>query len=233
ADVPWEYVALYYALGLPADVRASRWEESFVPMELRDLVRMVRLPGPDGAERPLSKSQQVIYRSTQAEPPLDPPGRLPYFLGVGLALGALCAGLGLAGRRSRAARIGLGVTSGLFGLVAGLCGLLLVFLWVATNHRASHANANILQSVPWAIGLVVTAVGIARKDPRRVRQAFSLVVAAAGVSALGLLMRVTGLLVQNTDAFVALFLPLWAGLAFGLRTLLSDQKIGTGVPRNG
>jgi hypothetical protein len=221
ADVPWEFVALYYALGMPSDVRATRWEEGFIPMELRDLVRTVRLPAADGlGERPMSKSNQLIHRSTQADPPLDPPARLPLFFAVGAALGAICAALGMAGRRARGARIGLGLLSGLLGLLAGLGGLLLVFLWVATNHRACHANANIMQSVPWAIALVVTSIGVARKDPRRLRLAFLLVAAAAGLSLLGLLVRVTGLLAQNTDAFVALFLPIWLGLAFGFRTLL-------------
>ena len=219
-DLAWEYVALYYTLGLPADRRITRWEESFIPMVLRDVVRTVKLPGPGGAELPLSKSHRVVFRSTVAEAPADPPQRLGGFLLVGLSLGGVAVLLGGLGRRSRVARVGLGIVSMLLGLLAGLCGALLIFLWTATNHRATHANTNVLQSVPWTLTLVVFGWGIARGRPAAIRKAFVVVAAAAASSLFGLAALATGLLPQDNRPFIALFLPLWLGLALGYRALL-------------
>lgn len=221
ADLPWEYVALYYALGLPADAVATRWEESFIPMELRDVVRTMRVPGEAGQDKPLVKSERVLFRSTRPDPALDPPGHRLWFAGFGAALGLGFFGLGLLGRRRPAARVLLGGLSALIGLAAGLCGVLLVFLWVATNHRACHANANILQSVPWALAFVVLGIQVARgRSASALRKAFLVAAAAAATSAFGFAICLLGLLPQDNVAFVLLFLPLWLGLALGLRALL-------------
>jgi hypothetical protein len=229
-DLAWEYVALFYALGLPADRRATRWEESFIPMELRDVVRTVRVPGEGGQDKPLVKSEKVVYRSTRPDPPLEPPRRLAAFALPGLLLGALAYALGVVGRRARAARVTLGILSALLGFLAGLGGVLLIFLWVATNHRATHANANIMQSVPWAIALVVFGIQVAMGRKPAAQRAFILTAAAAATSLFGFGARITGLLPQDNVVFVALFLPLWLGFALGFHALLRGETLRTPRP---
>ncbi len=213
-DVAWEYVALYYLLGLPADKRGTKWDESFIPMELRDVVRAVNIDG-----KPLSASHRVIFQSTQPGPPLEPPQRYSLFVMVGGGLAIAFALLGTLGGRpgrgGRVARGGFAVLSALVGFAAGLGGCLLIFLWVATNHRACHANVNVLQSVPWALAFVWTAWGLGRGDPQRERLAFRLAAAAAASSLFGLLARIVGLLPQENTPFILLFLPLWLGIAYG------------------
>jgi hypothetical protein len=172
----------------------------------------------------------VIYRSTRPDPPLDPPRRLPAFALPGLILGGLAYLLGVLGRRARAARIGLGVLSALIGFAAGLGGLLLIFLWVATNHRAAHANANIMQSVPWAIALVVLGIQVARGRRPAAQRAFMVTAAAAAVSLFGFGARVTNLLPQDNVMFVVLFLPIWLGFAFGFHALLRGETLRTPRP---
>jgi hypothetical protein len=217
-DLTWEYVALYYLLGLPADKRGTKWDEGFIPMELRDVVRAAKVD-----DKPLSASHRVIFKSTNPEPPSNPPARLTAFVVLGLALGGLFALLGTLATRprrsGRAARVVFAGLSGVIGLVAGLGGCLLVFLWVATNHRACHANVNVLQSVPWALAFVATAWGLGRGDPQAERRAFRIAVAAVATSAFGLVARVSGLLPQENTPFIALFLPLWLGLAYGCLAL--------------
>ncbi len=215
SDLPWEYVALDYALGLPADRAGTRWEESFIPMELRDVARSVRLP--DG--QPLVKAERLVYRSTRADPPQAPPRYVGRFAIIGVSVGLIFFGLGRLARRSGAARITLGTLASLVGFVAGLGGTLLLFLWVATNHRASHANANILQSVPWALALVPYGIKVARGRLVGIRRAGLLAAAAAGTAILGVLANLLGLLAQDNAHFAALFVPLWCGLTLGLRAL--------------
>jgi hypothetical protein len=229
-DLGWEYVALYYTLGLPADLRATRWEESFIPMELRDVARTVRMPGLAGADKPLVKSERLLFRSTRPDPPLDPPRRIGYFAGIGVVLGGLAFLLGVVGRRAKAARIGLGLMASLLGFVSGLAGILLIFLWVATNHRASHANANIMQSAPWAIALLVLGIQVARGRKPAAQRAFIVAGAAAATSLFGLGARITGLLPQDNVAFVALFFPLWLGLALAFHALLRGETLRTPRP---
>ena len=226
-DLGWEYLALFYALGLPADQRATRWQESFIPMELRDVVRTVRIPGDAGADKPLVKSERLVFRSSRPDPPLDPPHRTRYFALVGIGTGGLCFLLGVVGRRARAARVALGSLSALLGFIAGLAGVLLIFLWVATNHRAAHANANILQSVPWAIALLVLGIQVALGRKPAAQRAFIITAAAAATSLFGLGARITGLLGQDNGAFVALFLPLWLGMALAFHALLRGETLRT------
>jgi hypothetical protein len=226
-DLAWEYVALSYALGLPADRRATRWEESFIPMELRDVARSVRVPGEAGQDKPLVKSERTLYRSTRPDPPLEPPHRLFGFAMTGLILGGIALGLGVLGRRARTARVVLGILSAIVGFTAGLGGLLLIFLWVATNHRASHANANIMQSVPWAIALLVLGIQVALGRRPAAQRAFIVTAAAAATSLFGLGARVTTLLPQDNAVYVALFLPLWLGFALGFHSLLRGETLRT------
>jgi hypothetical protein len=134
-------------------------------------------------------------------------------------VGGLLALLGWLALTRRWARITGATLLGLVGGVSGLLGLLLVFLWVATNHRAAHANANILQAVPFALAFPFLAPGVGRGRPRALQRAWFLAAAAAALSILGLLLRLVGLIGQDNLAIVALFAPLWLGAAAGLHLL--------------
>jgi hypothetical protein len=183
------------------------------------MVREVKLRAADGSLRPLVKSERVVFKANRVDPPLDPPNRVVWFALVGLALGGLLALLGWLALTREWGRVTGAVALGLVGGVVGLLGLLLVFLWVATNHRAAHANANILQAVPFALAFPFLAPGVARGRPASLRRAWFLAAGAAALSLLGLLLRLVGLVRQDNLAFVALFLPLWLGAAAGLYLL--------------
>jgi hypothetical protein len=216
ADLPWLYVTLYFALGQGADRPITRWEEGFVPMQLRDQLRQVKIPSETGGEQPLVKSERVVYRSTRPDLPSDPPRRLGLFATFGIVAGALAALVGWLAASRRWARVALGAGSATLGLVLGLLGTVLVFLWAATDHRAAHANANILQAAPWTILLAGHGIKLARGRSGAGRKAFFLVAAAAVASILGLLGKGVGLLFQENGPVIAFFLPLWLGLALGL-----------------
>jgi hypothetical protein len=219
ADLPWLYTFLYFGLGQGADRPITRWEEGFIPMRLRDQLRTVQVPSATGQLQPLVKSERVVYKSTRPDLPLAPPNRLSLFLTVGVLLGGLFALLGSLARTRRWARITLGTGAALLGLVFGLLGTVLVFLWVATDHRVAHANTNIVQSVPWALLLAGYGIKVARGRPGAARRAFYLAAAAVGASLLGLLCKLVGLLSQDNAPLIAFFLPFWLGLAAGLALL--------------
>jgi len=216
ADLPWEYVGLHLGLGSLTDRPGDLWQEAFLPERLRDLLRVTRVAR-DGGQRPLVKSERVLFTSSRPPPPARPPRTLPWFALVGIAAGALLALLGRLARRRRAARAALGAATGLLGLVLGLLGLALVLLWAFTNHRAAHANANILTLAPWALALCGFSVGVARGRQRATRRAFLVAASAAGAALLGLLLKVLPGVAQDNLAFIALLLPTWGGLTLALR----------------
>jgi hypothetical protein len=67
--------------------------------------------------------------------------------------------------------------------------------------------------------LPVLAVGVASGGPGATRHAFRLTAAAAALAGAGLLLKVTPWFRQDNLPLIGLFLPVWAGMALGLRAL--------------
>jgi len=219
SDLLWEYVGLHFSLGKVTDAPPTVWQEAFLPEKLRDLLRLVRIER-DGALVPLIKSERVIFAAQRLPPRARPPSRTRWFAAVGLALGGLMAGFGRLARDRRAARAALGALSALLGLVPGMLGLILLLLWAATNHRAAHANANILLCAPWTIALLPVGVGVIVGSEGAKRVAFWIAASALALAVAGLAAKVLPGPSQDNAAFIALLLPFWLGLTAGLRQLL-------------
>jgi hypothetical protein len=186
-------------------------------MELRDQLRVVNIPdGAAGKTRPLVKSERVLFRSTRPPMPETPPNRLGLFALVGILIGGALALLGWRALSRRWARVALGAGSAVLGLVFGLLGTALVFLWTVTDHRVAHGNTNVLQSVPWALALLVYGIKVALGRAGAARKAFWIAAAAVAASLLGLLGKLVGLLWQDNAPWIAFFFPIWLGLALGL-----------------
>jgi len=216
ADFFPEYLGLDLGLGRPTDAAITVWDEAFLPGRMRDLLRTVRIPG-DSGDKPLVKSERTLF-AARRPPGLDqPPDWRAQFLAVGLVLGALLAGLGWLAGKHPAARVGLGISGGLLGLVFGLLGSILVGLWVFTNHQAAHANANIFLLAPWSLVLAIHGVGVAMGRHRSMRRAFWVTAAAAGFAVIGLVCKALPGPAQDNLVLVAFLLPVWLGLAVGFR----------------
>jgi hypothetical protein len=218
ADFLPEYVGLYLGLARATDAPIDRWTESFLPDRLADLLRTVRVPDGTG-EKPLVRSEQVIYQSSRPAKPARPPQWAGYFLAVGLVLGALLLFLGRAARRVAVARVGFGVLTALLGLTAGLLGLILVFFWAFTNHKVAYANANIMQLAPWLVLLSAYGIGVALGSRRAAGRAAWLVLSAVILSALGIVAKALPGLNQDNWPFILACLPVWTGLWLGLRSV--------------
>ena len=220
ADYLPEYLGLYLGLARATDLPIDSWTESFLPDRLAALLRTVRLPDGAGAgERPLVRSEQVIYQSTRPPKPERPPQWAAYFLVVGVVVGALLLFLGRTARRISALRVAFGVLTSLFGMVAGLLGLILIFFWAFTNHKVAYANANILQLAPWLLVLSVYGIGVASGSPKAVRRAAWLVLSAVFLSASGIVAKALPGLNQDNWPFILACLPIWTGLWLGLRSV--------------
>jgi hypothetical protein len=97
ADLWPEAVGIDLGLGRAADVPLDRWDESFLPDRLAELLRLVRIPDGNG-EKSLVKTERVIHRALRPPKPSQPPNWTPHFLAVGLVVGGALFGLGRLGR---------------------------------------------------------------------------------------------------------------------------------------
>lgn len=219
------YLGLHAAMGDLIDRPIDVWQEMFLPSRLSDTLREVKIPGPDGQPIPLVKAERRLLDANRAPVRTEPPHRLVPLLAAGSALGAGLAALGArAAQGSRAARVGLGAASSLIGLVLGLLGLIFVMFWTYTDHEVAHHNENILQCAPWAIVLVGMGINLARGKTPSLLRATRVAQAALVASVAGLAFKVLPWFRQDNAQIIALLLPLWAGLAWGLRKAQGDLR---------
>ncbi|HEU0153075.1 MAG TPA: DUF4105 domain-containing protein [Arenimonas sp.] len=197
---PWMAIGFHLGLADYADRPLSRWEESFIPMRLRDALREVRLA--DG--RPLVRSEETLIEHRIGQPPAEAPRlRIPaLFTGLGLALVALWLG-------RRAPRTLAGLALG-FWTVAGLAGLVMLFIWFGSAHVAGHGNENLLLLSP--LCLLLLPGGWARlrgREPSvRFRWLLWIVVACAALAGF---LKFMPFRPQENVEWVLLLLPLhWA-----------------------
>ena len=200
SPAPWMAVGFHLGLGGYADRPLSRWDESFIPMRLRDALREVKLA--DG--RPLVASEQVLLPHRVAPAPAEAPRP---------RMGALIAGLLLAGLALWAARRApraLAAGALLFWALAGTAGTVMALIWLATEHVAGHGNQNLLLLSPLCLFLLPGgwAKLRGREPSRRFRW---LLWTVAGSAALAGFLKFLPFLVQENVEWVLLLLPLhWA-----------------------
>lgn len=223
ADFWPEYVGLYLGLGRATDQPISLWEESFLPERLADLLRSVRIT--DGVPpRSLVKSEKILYQAARPAKPMAPPNWTVYFLLLGGAFGGTMFLLGRLARRFVAARVLFGCALSVVGGILGLLGLIMLCLWLLTDHRAAYSNANILQMAPWSLVLLGYGLGVALGRPRATRRARSIVLSIALFSLAGIVCKLLPGLNQDSWPIIAFCQPLWLGLLGGMVTMTRVSK---------
>lgn len=209
------YTAILGGLGPAADRPISRWEEMFIPMKLRDRLRELKVGG-----EPLVRREQVVYEASgRPEEPARPPFWIPGFLAAGLALGGALAWLASRARRSVGARAGFAILAGGWTLFAGVGGLVLLGLWLFTDHSIAYANENLFQLSPLAPALVVLLPALAFGGRWAARAAVVLTTVIAGLSMLGFVLQVLPWLDQGNGFLIALAMPVNLALAWAARRL--------------
>ncbi len=204
--------ALYYlgieaAFGRRAEPTLDQWAEMFLPEMVQQRVRELRVRGDDGLEVPLVSREFTLLQFDAFHVEPAPPDWSLTLLGVGLALAALIGLGGLDGATGMAGRAVLGAWS----VVAGAGGLLLLFLWFATDHAMARANANVLLLSPLALALPM----LLRRGRHRVATVLALATAALAI--LGGLLALPELLQRNREIAVLTVPPTLAAVVVALR----------------
>jgi uncharacterized protein DUF4105 len=152
SPAPLMWLGFDIGLGPFADVPLARWQEAFVPMRLADSLR--EATNIDG--RPLVASEQTLLPQRLPPAPAETPRPWwPWLLcGVAIGIGLLVLG--------RFAPRGLAVIGLLLWTACALLGLLMLFIWFGTAHRAGWANQNLLLFNPLCLLLLPGGWRIAR-----------------------------------------------------------------------
>lgn len=200
APAPWMAIGFHVGLSDYADKPLSRWEESFIPMRLRDALREVKLA--DGRPLVLSEDPVLPHRVGQ------PPAEAPQLRGAAFVTGLVLAGLALwTGRRRPRLLAGAAL---LFWTVAGLAGALMLFIWFGSAHVAGHGNENLLLLSPLCLLLLPGGWAELRGRDASPRFRALLVAVAAGAVLAGFLKFLPFRPQQNVE-WVLLLLPVhWA-----------------------
>ena len=214
APEPWLMLGIDLGLGPYADQRIDYWQESFVPETLSRVAAEATRADATGAQVPVVSATTVLAPGLVEEPPLLPPDLRWPFLALGLALGAVLHGLARDARSSR--RLPLAGFALAFELVCGLGGLLLLFLWFGTEHRAAWRNENLMLLNPLCLALLPAWWGIARGRlrPRPVASAIAGLVAL--LAAFALFSKILPWFAQANLHWIVLLLPIHLALAFAL-----------------
>jgi hypothetical protein len=202
-------------LGPYADQRIDYWQESFVPDTLGDAIARVERRSADGLATPFAPTVATLAKGRVDEAPMLPPDLRWPFLIAGVALGVLF--WWLATLRQASIRIPLGVFAGLFELTCGLAGLVLLFLWFGTEHRAAWRNENLLLLNPMCLALVPTWFASARMrwHPGRASVAIGWLVAL--LAAFALFSKILPSFAQENLHWIVLLLPIHLAFALALR----------------
>jgi hypothetical protein len=205
------------ALGRPADAPLTEWESFFIPMRMRDGVRIVRVPGANGEMVPLVSDERLMTPPRGVPTVVEArtaPDHTTRNLIAGIVLAAVIVLLGLLMRSQRWAAWVLALLGATWSLLAGVLGVALLLAWFATKHVFWARNENDLLLTPVSL-LLVVLVPLALLAGRAVRRArvVGLLVAGMGVLALLLAIMPAG---QPNRAIVALLLPAHLALAWAL-----------------
>ena len=213
-DMALTQLGTHVALGRPADRLLTVWETMFIPMRMRDAMRLVRIPGPGGAQVPLVAQERVAYESPRHRDRGSVPALWIPYLVIGLLLGVEFLAIAGIGRRARAADVVFRVETALFALLAGVFGLVLVLAWTTTRHVFWYRNENLLLLNPLSLFLAVLAL-LSIWKPRYARPAAIIAVIGAALAIVAALAKlIPGS--QNNLALICLLLPAHLAIAHSL-----------------
>ena len=222
ADAPLVYFGLDLSMGGFIDRPISFWQEMFLPAKLEEGLRRSRVAvtGRSGSAAMVNLVDQetVLVAAERPPPRRSPPDWTGPMLGAGSIVAFFLTALGWGVHRGyRVARIGLGLTIALLGALLGSLGCLFLFLWTFTNHEVAYRNENLLQCVPFALLLAWRGAALARGRPGSAARAHFVARWGLACSGAGWALKVLPWFYQQNGHLIALFLPLWIGLALATK----------------
>lgn len=202
----WMWATLDILIGPEGDKPVPVWAESYVPARLADALREVKT---DQGQPLVEAERELLPHRIAPAPVATPLPWWPWAL-VGLALGGAFAWIG-----DRSPRVLAFVALPLWG-VLGVIGGLLVYAWFGTGHNYIWENRNLLLFNPLCLLLLLG--GFRALRGRETGRLFVWLTALVALSSLAALFFYwLPVYPQRNVHWIALWLPIHAGLWFGFR----------------
>jgi hypothetical protein len=228
ASDPILYTALMGVMGPWIDQPIDAWEETFLPFELQRHLRSVKIRL-DGASVPFVTREYELATGIYPMPADKVPFYLPYFAAVGLSIGALLLAAAAWARRTRSGKVLFFMLMTGWCIFGGICGFIMLYGWLFTDHVVAYRNENVLQTDVLLIFLPLLAIlGLAgvRWAPRATGFVATVI---AGLSLLGLVLQILPWFKQVNGEIIALALPINIGLAIACRWRYRPATLATPV----
>lgn len=215
------YAGIQLALGRHADEPLRPWDEEFLPEHMATHFASAVLTSAEGARYRFVQSDTVLYTSTRAPLPAEPPSWLAMAVLLGLTLAGLLAGL--ADAKPRAARVVFAIVVSLWYLVGGLLGTALLLAGTVTKHIPyMGANTSLFALQPLLLfAAIIVPIALLRGVRSR---------AAVGTSMLIVLLSLVGLLLQllpgwrqHSGVVLAVVIPVHIAIAIAVWRLEGRQ----------
>jgi len=210
---------LSFMMGQNLDEKITVWDEMFLPVEIARNIAGFTYTDDSGVERKLVSSAQLINTSKKRPPILNEPlTTWPFALVAGLIASALLFFIKyLRKKHPRPARILLGLSQSLLGLLFGVSGCVLVFGVFFMSNDYFRQNINLLFVNP--LLLVITPLGIMsalnkpfRINPERcLRVIWTCVFIACGIT---VLLRALPFFFQQNQSVQGIILPVAFALSY-------------------
>lgn len=197
-------VLLHYLLGPAQDKPLDGWELMFLPQAVADIAQKTEYRGADGRMRVLAGNPVILKESTREPVPSQPHTLWPWLLLIGLLTSAGYIVAAILDEQKVKGRLIGRIYRTLLVLGVGLPGSVLAFLMLFTDHAASYSNLNIGPTMPTVLlGIIPIWMSGRRSE---VWLSWIWTVNLLGLAVV-ILIRLTGLNVQDAGAFWALFAP--------------------------
>jgi hypothetical protein len=192
------------ALGRPTDVKLTADQASFLPTQLQQHIRGVKL----GNGAPLVLSERLLSEAARPAEFEHVPELWKGLLPIGLVVAGSLAFLFFGASRPRTAGVLVAIFAGLFGLL----GTIITLLVTITDHVAAHANENMFMLNPlWLVVAVAVPLLLFRGKARAVARWSA--VAGAGLAACAVLIHLIGMSRQPNWDVIGLVLPIQLAIA--------------------
>jgi len=222
---------LSFMMGQNFDEKITVWDEMFLPVEIARNIADFTYADDSGVERKLVSSAQLVNASKERPPVLNKPlTTWPFALAAGLIAAALLFFIKKLGKvYPRSARILLGLSQSLMGILFGGSGCVLVFGVFFMSNDYFRQNLNLLFVNP--LLLVITPLGVLaaldkpfRINPERcLRVIWTCVFIAGGIT---VLLRALPFFFQQNQSVQGIILP----VAFALSCI--PEKAYKIIPGN-
>ncbi len=151
-EKPWYQLGMNIAIGHPSDAVATNWEAMYLPNNVFNQFAQATIRQANGQQIPLVSSTQTLFEA-QSLPKQN--GPLPFYPAFVFALFGVAIGF-ITYRQYVRGKVSRWIDRGLFGF-AGLCGWLLLVMWIIRDDGVTGWNPSLLWLMPLHLPLIFRA----------------------------------------------------------------------------